>query len=550
MPDREDAKGETSGRAPLPSDEVKRLIERYEAESSRGGELRREVNLLRTLLEAVRGLNEIVEFGPLLSYVLRKAVEVADAERGFIMLDRTPEGGEALIGADAEGGEWEPREGEYSATVVDEVKRTGRRLIFDEGEAALTERKSVFRLGLNAVACFPLAADGETLGVLYLHSRKGRSFDTASLRTLGALSGIATAAINRAFLFAEREEARRKAERLNEELAKRLAERERALEVTKEALARQSEVFRSAGGYCGMVGVSPAFNKVKALLETLEGTELPVLIVGESGTGKELAARALHERSPRADGPFLAVNCGALPETTLASELFGHRKGAFTGAAAHRKGLFEMADGGTLFLDEVPSMSLNMQKALLRAVESGEILPVGAESPVKVDVRVVAATNRKVDELLAEGEFREDLYYRLAVVTVELPPLRERLEDVPFLIRHFEEVYGNPNGVEFTPEAVRFLQSLPWPGNIRQLENEIRRALALGRGKIGPEFFSHLAAGPRQALPPAPSLRMDELERWAIEKALEAAGGNRKQAAEILGIPRRTLYEKLKRLGL
>jgi len=162
----------------------------------------------------------------------------------------------------------------------------------------------------------------------------------------------------------------------------------------------------------------------------------------------------------------------------------------------------------------------------------------------------VAATNRKVDELLAEGEFREDLYYRLAVVTVELPPLRERLEDVPFLIRHFEEAYGNPNGVEFTPEAVRFLQSLPWPGNVRQLENEIRRALALGRGKIGPEFFSHLAAGPRQALPPAPSLRMDELERWAIEKALEAAGGNRKQAAEILGIPRRTLYEKLKRLGL
>ncbi|MFA4985934.1 MAG: sigma 54-interacting transcriptional regulator, partial [Candidatus Brocadiia bacterium] len=209
---------------------------------------------------------------------------------------------------------------------------------------------------------------------------------------------------------------------------------------------------------------------------------------------------------------------------------------------------FELSSGGILFLDEVVSMSSDMQKSLLRVLERGEVLPLGSEKPVKVDVRVIAAANIDVREMVSEGSFRQDLYYRLAVLTVELPTLRNRREDIPLLIDHFFAKYPNPNGVSITPAAVRKLQAYSWPGNIRQLENEIRRALAIGRGTLDEGFFEFATGGVTNDV--LPTLKLDELERYAIERALALADGQKVRTAELLGIPRRTLYEKLKRYGL
>jgi transcriptional regulator with GAF, ATPase, and Fis domain len=242
----------------------------------------------------------------------------------------------------------------------------------------------------------------------------------------------------------------------------------------------------------GMVGSSPALRRVFELLEKVAGSDVSVLIQGETGTGKELVARALHEHGPRKNKPFLAENCAAVPAELLESELFGHKRGSFTGAFADRPGHFAAADGGTVFLDEIGDMPLAMQAKLLRVLQDGEVRPVGSNKVLKVDVRILAASNKDLRAMCRAGTFREDLYFRLAVVTVQLPPLRERKGDVRHLARFFLESVGREMGrqVEIAPEALALLERWRWPGNVRELENEIRRAVALTRGRIGPEDLS------------------------------------------------------------
>ncbi|MCZ6598444.1 MAG: sigma 54-interacting transcriptional regulator [Planctomycetota bacterium] len=243
----------------------------------------------------------------------------------------------------------------------------------------------------------------------------------------------------------------------------------------------------------GMVGASPKMEAVFRLLEKVKETDVAVLIEGETGTGKELVARALHEHGRRAGGPFLAENCAAIPAPLLESELFGHKKGAFTGAIADRPGHFAAADGGTIFLDEIGDMPLEMQAKLLRVVEQSEVRPVGASRPVKVDVRIIAATNSDLPGMVREGAFREDLYYRLNVVRIPLPPLRERPGDVELLVRFYMRRIGAELGlaeVEASPEALEVLSGWSWPGNVRELENELRRAMTLFGGRIEPANLS------------------------------------------------------------
>jgi two-component system response regulator AtoC len=306
-----------------------------------------------------------------------------------------------------------------------------------------------------------------------------------------------------------------------------------------------------------IVGRTPAMLQVYKTIARVADSRSTVLLAGESGTGKELVARAIHFNSPRAAKPFIAVDCGSLAETLLESELFGHVRGAFTGAVANKKGLFEEADGGTCFLDEVGDIGLAMQAKLLRVLQEHEIKRVGGTEPTKIDVRIVAATNKNLEDLVEEKKFREDLFYRLNVVAIHLPPLRERAEDVLLLARHFLGKYSEENRktiAQISPEALELLSTYRWPGNVRELENVIERSVTLTRHSvILPEDLPRrIRAEKREDLAKTlPShIPLSELEKLYIQKILEETGGNKKKAAEILGIDRRTLYRMAARHGL
>jgi len=308
------------------------------------------------------------------------------------------------------------------------------------------------------------------------------------------------------------------------------------------------------------VGQSPELKAAIADLGRAAATEATVLLLGESGTGKELAARALHALSVRRDRPFVVVNCAALPETLVESELFGHRRGAFTGAVEDRKGKFEAAHGGTIFLDEVGELPAGAQARLLRVLQEGEVDKIGAPAPVRVDVRVVAATRADLEARVAEGSFREDLWYRLNVVPLRLPPLRERAGDVPLLLEHFLDKHARRNGrpvPTIAAAALDRLENYDWPGNVRELENLVERLVVLGRSDtIGvddlPEPLRRDAprfGGVRMELPPS-GIVLEEVERGLLEEALRRHGGNQSAAARFLGISRQTLIYRMKKFDL
>ncbi|MAT68683.1 MAG: sigma-54-dependent Fis family transcriptional regulator [Planctomycetaceae bacterium] len=296
------------------------------------------------------------------------------------------------------------------------------------------------------------------------------------------------------------------------------------------------------------IAVSAPMQRLVDTAAVVADSAAPVLISGESGAGKEGIAQLIHQWSPRRDGPLLTANCGGLPDTLIESELFGHAKGAFTGATQSRQGLFRAADGGTLFLDEIGELPLPLQPALLRALESGQITPVGSDAPVTVDVRLVAASNRNLEAAIADGEFREDLYYRINVVELIVPPLRDRRDDVLPLARRFAtEFAGGPT--RLSPQAMQCLLAYHWPGNVRELRNAVQRACLLARGDVilpehmPPKIATHCGNAPAAE---EDGNRLSQLERAAILATLEETGGNRTQAAKKLGISRRTLIYKLR----
>jgi two-component system NtrC family response regulator len=315
---------------------------------------------------------------------------------------------------------------------------------------------------------------------------------------------------------------------------------------------RQMRVRLEADSFEGMLGTSTQVQEVFATVRKVATTEVPVLVLGESGTGKEMVAQAIHQRSPRKEGPFIAINCGAIPETLLESELFGHEKGAFTGAHIQRKGRIELANGGTLFLDEVGELSPPLQIKLLRFLQEQYVERVGGRTPVRVDTRVVAATNADLNKGMAAGKFREDLYYRLAVVVIRLPALRERPGDIPLLANVFLQRAAsqtNKHVTEFGPNALRALQRHPWPGNIRELENRVKRAVIMAEGRsITPEELE-LTGLVEGAFPTLKEVRL-AAERSLVQQALLRHGGKISRAAEDLGVSRPTLYELVEKLGL
>ena len=333
-----------------------------------------------------------------------------------------------------------------------------------------------------------------------------------------------------------------------ESLLERLVEHQRLIEENISLHQRLEERYH----FENIIAKSHKMLEVIEAIKVVARSKATVLITGESGTGKELVAHAIHSQSQRRDKPFLAVSCAALPESLLESELFGHEKGSFTGAYAQKKGKFEFANRGTLFLDEVGEISANVQSHLLRVVEQKAFTRVGGNEEIKVDVRIISATNKDLRKAMASGEFRKDLYYRLNVVTIELPPLRERREDIPLLAKHFLNKFALENQKEiagFSPEAMEFLLRYDWAGNVRELENAIESAVILAKSSL-----IETADLPQQSLSlahlPLAGKSLKEMEKNHILNVLSETGGNYSQAAKLLGITRVTLYNKVRKYGL
>jgi two-component system, NtrC family, response regulator HydG len=319
---------------------------------------------------------------------------------------------------------------------------------------------------------------------------------------------------------------------------------------------RLEEELSLARGVHQLVGQSEPVQHIRTIIQTAAGSEATVLIQGESGTGKEIIANAIHAQSKRSRGPLVKMNCAAVPETLLESELFGHEKGAFTGADKRRIGRFEQADGGTLFLDEICEMQPRLQAKFLRALQEREIERLGSSTPIPVDVRIIAATNRDLKKALEDGVLREDLYYRLNVILLQVPPLRERMDDVPILAMHFLRKYATREGAAMSgiaDEAMNVLLAYAWPGNVRELENAIERGVVLGQGEklraqdLPPQV--HRRTDDQHPLVPA-HLTLEEMEKLAIAQALRLTGGNKSEAAERLGIHRTSIYDKMRRYGI
>jgi Nif-specific regulatory protein len=491
-----------------------------------------ETKRIEALYDMIRALNSETDPEALLASSLQMAMQAVDAERGMILLSgptgsdfsvRLARNLEKETEADAE---------TFSRHIVAQAELGESILALDAGQdERFKDFKSVSLFRIRSLMCVPMRSRGRIVGTVYLDSRRqGKPFTREDLRFVEAFADHAALAL---------ENTRRRAE----------------LELENRRL---KAVVGERSSYGKIIGRAPAMQRVFDLLERIAVSDAPILIQGESGTGKELVARALHFNGPRKDRVFVSENCAALPESLLESELFGHVRGAFTGAERDRAGLFEQAHEGTLFLDEVGDMSQAMQARLLRVLQEGELRRVGGDHPIKVDVRLITATNKDLQAEVAAGRFREDLYYRLAVVPVQLPPLRERVGDVPFLAGHLMEQIASARGrvaPRIEADILDAMERYPWPGNVRQLENVLRRVTLLaGDATITRKVIESDAGlalmflGKQTEM--GPLLSMVKTEEEQIRRALEAAAGNRDRAARLLGISRATIYRKMREYSL
>ena len=490
---------------------------------------------LKALHDVSDAIYETFDLSKLLHKVLDLVLDIFRADRAVVLLYDEADG--KLRPAAARNREKTTARLAVSQTVVDYVASRKRSVISADAlsDPRFEPSESLAIQKINSVMCVPLTSKGMSQGVLYVDNRRGmQQFEQDHLRLLTIIARQAATAIDNARSFTD-------------------------LRQEREELKRQvSEKYR-------IVGNSPRLNAVLEEVRRLAHADTTVLISGETGVGKELVARAIHEESSRSGGPFVVVTCASMPESLLENELFGHEKGAFTGAERRKMGKFELANHGTVFLDEVAEVSLAIQTKLLRAVEEKVFDRVGGTDPISVDVRIVAASNRNIEEMVRKGEFRQDLYYRLAVAPIRVPPLRERREDVPMLAKYFLDVLAREMGrtnPTLSDAALRVMTNYSWPGNIRELRNAMERAILLNRtGVLEPDDLPpNLLAGKDASA----KLRQDAdteaglfplagavhaIERRAICKALKISGGVKSRAAELLGISRPTLDKKLREYG-
>ena len=544
---------------------------------------------LTKLLEINRELAREHKLEPLLERVTDHAISLVQAERGFVILAKDG----ALVLHTSRNRKGDASHAKFSSNIAEKVIATGEPVITlsARDDERMADYLSVHQLNVQSVACVPIRApDNRTAGALYVETRhRPGSLFHAELPTLMAFADQAAVAIENAHLISENQQRAEELAKTNAELEKAharlqevLGHRTAQLESTRRDLDATRAVLRGHFGYQGLVGTSERMRRVYALVDRVKDMDVPVLITGESGTGKEMVARAIHRGGPRGKKPFTGINCGAIPEHLLESELFGHTKGAFTGADRDRKGLFRETEGGTILLDEIGEMPHKMQAGLLRVLQEHVVRPVGGAREEPVSVRVIAATNRNLERMVAEGTFREDLYYRLRVVDVLLPSLRERAEDIPMLIDHFLNIFAARYRRErktISRDALRLLCSCPWPGNVRQLENSLLNAWVMSdRSQLEIEDFEMTGLqgaseqfaraseerrattsqvrlidtpGPGDRAAPSETLSAHEAsEKERMIAALSGANWNRVKAAEMCQIPRRTFYRRLKKYGI
>ena len=486
---------------------------------------------LRKLFDFSEKLMTQRKLDELLEAMLDAVIEVTGAEKGLILLLEDGASGQADGGAKPviRASRHVKREaitdttGAISDSIVRRVLETGRPVIVSDAlsDSQFGSSESVLALQLSSVMCAPLISQGQVTGAMYVGNDRVKGlFERSQLDVLAIFAGQASLILQNAMLLS-------------------------ALRADKEKLAAELTDKR----FGDIIGVCPGMLDVFRKLTKVSTTDISVLITGETGTGKELIAREIHRRSNRATGPFVVINCGAIPENLIESELFGHVKGAFTGAIASRPGKFQLADKGTLFLDEIGELPLNLQVKLLRALQERVVVRVGDSRPEKVDIRVVAATNRVLEEEIRTGRFREDLYYRLNVVNVWLPPLRERGDDVliiakALLSKYADELHSAVQGL--TPAALGAIKKHAWPGNIRQLENRLKKALVLcERTLLSPEDLDLGQSSDSPILPLEKA--KEEFQRKYVLEVLERNNGNRTQTARDLGVDPRTIFRHLER---
>jgi len=492
------------------------------------------------LLEINRRLVAQEALPDLLGAIVDSALHVTGAERGFVVLE---EDGEIAIqtALDSRRGDIAAPEVELSHSIVRQALAGAGVLRFSNAveDPELAKRASVVALDLRSILCAPFDIDGGSRGVVYVdHRLKTGAFDERAERLLGLLADQAALAVRQVRRVAE-------IKRLNRELEREVVIKESDLRAAHDALRAASIVPPASG----LVGESAPMRAVHEWIAKAAPSKLPVLVTGASGTGKELAARALHAQSARAGGPFVAENCAALPATLIEAELFGYKKGAFTGADSDRVGLFERASGGTLFLDEIGELPLELQAKLLRVLETGEVRRLGDSRVQKTDVRLVAATNRDLDQLVRENRFRADLLYRMDALRVSMPTLDERVEDIPRLVDHFLRLEEAKGGVKrrIAPAVSKRLCSRAWPGNVRELSNEVARLCVLSSGDITDAELVRVPRATGETQPVRLGGRtLADLEREAIRAAIADAGGDKTKAAEMLGISRAKVYQRVK----
>jgi transcriptional regulator with GAF, ATPase, and Fis domain len=481
-----------------------------------------EIQGLVKLFDFSQRLMELGSVPELLKELVDAVIEVTDADTGFLILveDEKPR---VTVARNLKQENLPDGVQHLSDSILRRVMESKKPLIVSDAlhDEQFSSSESVMNLKLCSVMCAPLMAQGQLLGILYVgNDSVANLFEESSLDVLTIFAGQASLILQNALLLDQ-------------------------LRSDRDELKQRLEGAR----YGEIVGTCTAMQEVFRTIEKVAGTDISVLITGETGTGKELVARALHRNSPRAKGPFVVVNCGAIPENLIESELFGHVRGAFTGAVATRQGKFQQANCGTLFLDEIGELPLALQIKLLRALQERVVIKVGDNRPEKVDIRVVAATNRNLEQEMEAGKFREDLYYRLNVVNIHLPPLRARGEDVEVIAKHLlakyaEELESKVRG--FTPNALIAIRKYEWTGNVRQLENRIKKAIVMcDKTLVGPEDLDMFP----EALSPIKTLAQarEDFQRRYILEVLERNNGNRTKTAQDLGVDPRTIFRYLEK---
>jgi len=497
----------------------------------------RKVEKLEMLTDITKVLNSTLNLNEVLEKIIDSTIQLSDTDRGFLMLVDDSGTLEFKIARDREKRPLDKEEFTISFSIVNDVALGGEPLFISDilEDSRFKNQKSVLDLQLKRAVCVPLTLEKSVIGVIYADSdRFSPAFAKGEMSIISAFASQAAVAIENAKLHGD-------------------------LVLSQKTLALENQKLRQelSGKYefSGIIGRSKPMQEIFLTIQKVAPLATTVLIQGDTGTGKELIARAIHFNGTRKGAPLVTINCGAMPKELLESELFGHKKGSFTGAVNDKAGLFEAASGGTIFLDEIGEMPLDLQVKLLRVLQEGTIRRIGENFDRKVDARVIAATNRDLTEDVKAGVFRRDLFYRLCVIPITIPPLRLRREDILPLTEHFLVKYGvkmNKEGIEISSEAMKILLTNVWMGNVRELENSIERALALcGDSRLlTPAHFPHLIpeSGILDQLDQSKSLKekLRTVERQIIVEALEKTNGKITRAAELLDVTRQHLHNKIK----